>query len=52
MIFLFFNYYISVAKGEPFFRRFGEMAAISMGVAAVSFGIGVLAKAILGVDVG
>src|SRR5574344_1657812 len=51
-IILFFNYYISVAKGEPFFRRFGEMAAISMGVAAVSFGIGVLAKAILGVDVG
>ena len=29
LIIIFFNYYISVAKDEPFLRRFGEMAAIS-----------------------
>ena len=51
-IILFFNYYISVAKEEPFFRRFIEMAAISLSVAAISFGIGILAKTVLGVDVG
>ncbi|MCK9181856.1 MAG: VIT1/CCC1 transporter family protein [Fibrobacteraceae bacterium] len=51
-IIFFFNYYISVAKEEAFFRRFIEMAAISLSVAAISFGIGVLAKAVLGVDAG
>lgn len=51
-IILFFNYYISVAKEEPFFRRFAEMAIISLSVAAISFGIGLLAKTVLGIDVG
>ena len=50
-IILFFNYYISVAKEEPFLRRFGEMAIISLSVAAVSFVIGLAAKALLGIDV-
>jgi len=45
-----FNYYISVAKEEPFARRFGEMAAISLSVAVISFLIGLAAKAILGID--
>ena len=39
-----FTYYISVAKDLSFKTRFFEMAAISLGVAAVSFGIGVLVK--------
>lgn len=51
LIILFFNYYISVAKEEPFLRRFGEMAIISLSVAVISFGIGLLAKALLGIDV-
>lgn len=51
MIILLFNYYLSVAKEEPFLRRFGEMALISLSVAAVSFVIGFLAKQILGIDV-
>ncbi len=51
LIILLFNYYISVAKEEPFLRRFGEMALISLSVAAVSFVIGFLAKQILGIDV-
>ena len=51
LIIFFFNYYISVAKSQPFLRRFGEMAAISLGVAVISFGIGLAAKRLLGVDV-
>lgn len=50
LIILFFNYYISVAKDEPFARRFIEMAAISLSVAVISFVIGVLAKRFLGID--
>ncbi len=46
-----FNYYISVAQDLPFFRRFGEMALVSLGVAAISFGIGLLAKSLLNIDV-
>ncbi|MCF7906163.1 VIT1/CCC1 transporter family protein [Candidatus Gracilibacteria bacterium] len=46
-----FNFYISVAKNEPFFKRFFEMAGISLGVAALSFGIGIVVRMWLGVDV-
>jgi len=51
LIIFLFNYYISVAKSLPLFRRFGEMAVISLGVALISFLIGLLAKTILGIDV-
>lgn len=50
LIILFFNYYLSVAKDEPFLRRFGEMAAISLSVAVIAFVIGLLAKRFLGID--
>jgi vacuolar iron transporter family protein len=46
-----FNYYISVAKGEPFRERFLEMAGLSLGVAALSFIIGYLIRNWLGIDV-
>ncbi|MBN2159909.1 MAG: VIT1/CCC1 transporter family protein [Spirochaetes bacterium] len=46
-----FNFYISVAKDLDFRARFLEMCAISLGVAALSFGIGVLVKTVLGVEV-
>jgi len=46
-----FNYYISVAKDYNFKKRFGEMAAISLGVAGISFLIGVLIKQFIGVDI-
>ena len=52
LIILAFNYYISVAKTLPFKRRFIEMVSISLGVAVVAFLIGLLAKALLGVDIG
>jgi len=46
-----FTYYISVAKSEKFFARFLEMAVISVGVAIISFVVGIVAKKFLGVDV-
>lgn len=51
LIIFLFNYYISVAKDYDFKKRFGEMAAISLGVAGISFLIGVLIKQFIGVDV-
>jgi len=46
-----YNYYISVAKSVAFKKRFLSMAFISLGVAAISFGIGFLAKTWLGVSI-
>ncbi len=46
-----FNYYISVAQGESFRRRFLEMAGLSLGVAAVSFLVGYLIRQWLGIEV-
>jgi len=45
-----FTYYTSVAQEEPFKSRFLEMALISVGVAVISFFVGVAAKHFLGVD--
>jgi len=49
-IIMFFNYYISVAKEEPFFKNFVTMAVISLSVAVISYVIGLVAKVLLGVD--
>ena len=46
-----FTYYTSVAQDQAFSSRFWEMALISVGVAVVSFVVGILAKQLLGVDV-
>lgn len=51
LIIALFNYYISVAKDEPFQRRFLEMAGVSLGVAGLSFGAGYLMRVFLGVEV-
>ena len=51
LIIALFNYYISVAKGLKFKSRFLEMACISLGVAALSFVVGLLVKNVLGVDI-
>ena len=45
-----FTYYTSVAQDQPFKSRFLEMALISIGVAVISFFVGILAKQFLGVD--
>jgi len=51
LIIALFNYYISVARDEPFRRPFMEMAGVSLGVAAFSFALGYLIRMFLGVEV-
>jgi VIT1/CCC1 family predicted Fe2+/Mn2+ transporter len=46
-----FNYYVSVAKDQPFRSHFLEMAGLSLSVAALSFIIGNFIRQWLGVDV-
>lgn len=50
VIFL-YTFYITTAKGIPFFRRFAEMAVISMVIAGIGFFAGLGLKIFLGVDV-
>jgi len=51
LVIMVFNYYIAVAKDLSFKVRFTEMAAISLGVTALTFVIGFLVKAYIGIDV-
>jgi VIT1/CCC1 family predicted Fe2+/Mn2+ transporter len=51
LVIFFFTFYISIAKDLPFVRRFLEMAAISMGIAAISFVIGLMIRLLLHVSV-
>lgn len=51
LIIFLFNFYLSVAKNIPFWHRFWEMALISLGVSALSFGIGVFVRIYFGIDV-
>ncbi len=51
LIILGFNYYIAIAKDLNFKRRFTEMALISLGVAALSFGIGFAVKHMFGIEI-
>lgn len=50
-IIFFFNLYISIAKNLNFKKRFLQMAIISLGVATLSFFIGILVKQFLGVEI-
>lgn len=51
LIIALFNYYISVARDEPFRRRFLEMAGLSLSVAAFSFLIGFLLRTFFGIEI-
>jgi len=51
LIIFVFNYYISVAKDLNFKRRFAEMTIISLSVSAFTFGISILVKKWLGVNI-
>ena len=51
LIIFFFNYYISVAKDLNFKKRFLEMALLSLGVAALTFGISYFIRMFFGVEV-
>ena len=48
LIILFFNYYISIAKKTNFKKIFLEMILISLGVALISFAIGLLVRVFFG----
>lgn len=51
MIILAYNFYITTAKGLSLWRRFFEMAGISLTVALISFGVGVLVRTVFGIEV-
>lgn len=51
IVIIIFTFYISVAKDIPFKARFIEMTLISLGVAALSFGIGFLVRTFLHLEV-
>lgn len=46
-----FTFYISVAKGLDFKKRFLEMAGISLGVAAINFFIGLAVRKVFHIDI-
>jgi len=46
-----FTYYTSVAKDQPFRKRFLEMVVLSTFVGLVSFGLGYLARIAFGIDI-
>ena len=50
LIILVFNYYLATAKDLDFKKRFAEMTVISLGVAALSFGVGYILQKALGVE--
>ncbi|MFW5705133.1 MAG: VIT1/CCC1 transporter family protein [Nanoarchaeota archaeon] len=46
-----YTFYISIAKNKKFWKGFSSMALISLGVAVISFGFGILIKLVFGVEV-
>lgn len=46
-----YTFYISIAKDLSFWKRFTQMAVISLGVAVISFGIGILVKTFFGINI-
>ncbi len=51
MIIVIFTFYTAIAKDLPFWKRFAEMAVISLGIAAISFMIGILIRTYLNVQI-
>ncbi len=51
LLILIFTFYISIAKGMNFRKRFLEMAAISLGVAVINFFIGLGIRKVFGLEV-
>jgi VIT1/CCC1 family predicted Fe2+/Mn2+ transporter len=51
LIIVLFTFYISVARDLPFWRRLGEMILISLGIAGISFVIGILIRTVLNVNI-
>ncbi|MDD5681124.1 MAG: VIT1/CCC1 transporter family protein [Candidatus Omnitrophica bacterium] len=51
LVILIFTFYMSVAKGLNFRKRFMEMAGISLSIAAVNFFIGLIIRKVFGIAV-
>jgi len=51
VIIIIFNFYTSLTKDLSFWKRFLEMAVLSLGIAAISFAIGFMVRQLLGVDI-
>ena len=51
LIVFLFTYYISVARDQPFGKRFTEMVVLSTVVGLISFGLGYLARIIFGIEI-
>jgi len=51
IVILIFTFYVSVAKDLSFKKRFLEMALISLGIAALSFGVGYLVRILFGIEI-
>lgn len=49
LIIMAFTFYSAVVNNESFLKRFSTMAAISLGVALLSFGIGLIVRNVLGI---
>jgi VIT1/CCC1 family predicted Fe2+/Mn2+ transporter len=50
LVIIVFSFYISVTRSLDFRGRFLEMAALSLGIAALSFLVGILVRVLLGVE--
>ena len=51
LIIAIFSYNYSIEKNENFYRKFMEMAVISLGVSAISFGVGYFMRIFLRINV-
>jgi VIT1/CCC1 family predicted Fe2+/Mn2+ transporter len=51
LVVLIFTFYISVAKGLEFKKRFSEMTAISISIAVINFVIGLIIRKAFGIEV-
>jgi len=51
IVILIFTFYISVAKNLSFKKRFFEMAFLSLSIALINFGIGLLIRKVFGIEV-
>lgn len=51
LVVLIYSYYISVARDQPFRKRFSEMVILSTVVGLISFGLGYLVRIVFGVEV-
>jgi VIT1/CCC1 family predicted Fe2+/Mn2+ transporter len=50
IVILIFSFYVSLAKDIPFWKRFSEMAVISIGIATLTFFIGFFVRMFLKID--